>query len=487
MSYQSFPGATGSSRSADKLRRLRFPSLAGKTFLDMGCNQGYFCGFALFQGASRVVGIDRSKKSIEQARARFPEAEFYCQSWDDPLAGQFDVILLASALHYASDQPALIDQLMKRLTPEGVLVLELGIAKGGEDAWVEVKRSIDTRPFPTLAKLKTVLEPYAWRLVGESVRQGGDPVPRSVVHARVPLPMVYLLLNDSGTGKTTLARRLFEPTQVPVVSGDKIFHRIATGRMDGPDTISGLIRKVFQPAGIGGLTKQLLEHGYLEDLVALWIQVAQNRDFALDSFVPEPWREALAEAFRKRGYIPVRMSWEIDQTTSTRAVSEDQAKAYEHSLGGKKLASIQQVQIEKLPTAELPLALRWHLDSPKNFDNLADQKAVTIKGWLMPGSQPETSLRLYVSSGRKMEFFTLDRQRLDVVKSCFGRLDDCPEFVREFNNGFEFRINRAWLRHRTEFGLEYGEERIPLAFLWIPDSSGSQDLTRRFQKWLKQV
>ena len=80
--YQSFPGAPGESHTVDKLKALRMPDLHGRSFLDVGCNEGFFCGFAHFQGASRSLGVDRSAPFIERARQRFPECEFLCQGWE---------------------------------------------------------------------------------------------------------------------------------------------------------------------------------------------------------------------------------------------------------------------------------------------------------------------------------------------------------------------------------------------------------------------
>ena len=54
--YQTFPGKTGASRTAEKLKALLLPDLSGKRFLDVGCNEGFFCGFAKHCGAERSVG-----------------------------------------------------------------------------------------------------------------------------------------------------------------------------------------------------------------------------------------------------------------------------------------------------------------------------------------------------------------------------------------------------------------------------------------------
>src|SRR3546814_17417243 len=78
---------------------------------------------------------DQSRAFIERARARFPACEFHQQGWEQLPDGLFDVILLASALHYADDQAALMHRLVERLTPNGVLVLELGIASSEKSEW----------------------------------------------------------------------------------------------------------------------------------------------------------------------------------------------------------------------------------------------------------------------------------------------------------------------------------------------------------------
>ena len=87
--YQTFPGAPGDSLTLDKLKRLSLPELQGKRFLDVGCNEGFFCGFAAFAGAAHSVGIDRSRGFIDRARQRFPSCEFHARGWDDLPEGDF--------------------------------------------------------------------------------------------------------------------------------------------------------------------------------------------------------------------------------------------------------------------------------------------------------------------------------------------------------------------------------------------------------------
>src|SRR5438093_5815394 len=98
--YQTFDDAPGMVDSRAKLRAFQLPPLSGKTFFDVGCNEGFYCGIALRAGAARVVGLDGSEEFIASARRRFPDVEFLLQRWDTLPNERFDVVLFASAMHY---------------------------------------------------------------------------------------------------------------------------------------------------------------------------------------------------------------------------------------------------------------------------------------------------------------------------------------------------------------------------------------------------
>src|SRR5512134_241970 len=122
MAYQSIGGAKGASDSQEKLTRLRLSRLGpikGKSVLDLGCNEGFFCGALLEKGAARVLGIDQWPGVIAKARDRFPKAEFKVGSWWDLPDEKFDLILFLSAVHYEPRQRALFDKLLNHLTPTG--------------------------------------------------------------------------------------------------------------------------------------------------------------------------------------------------------------------------------------------------------------------------------------------------------------------------------------------------------------------------------
>lgn len=328
--YQTFPDASGASRTMDKLTALKLPDLAGLRFLDVGCNEGFFCGFAKFQGAKRVVGIDQSRGFIDRARNRFPDCEFYQQAWDDLPEGEFDVILLASALHYADDQAALVNRLVERLSADGVLVLELGIVSKKESEWVRVDRGIDQRHFPTMAKLTEVLAPYAWKWMGPSVSQSGDPVARHVVHISRRRPVAYLLLQPPGYGKSSISARLFSPAGVPVVSGDQQISLIAQGKKPVSQALQEAIIRDYSPFRLDQTVRRVFDGGAGAELIALCAKSeSSNGDLALDMYVPMEHHGAVEKAFSDQGYLPVLMLWDrVGASPTTEQAQEERARAY---------------------------------------------------------------------------------------------------------------------------------------------------------------
>ena len=214
--YQTFDDVKGASKSSDKLRALRLGLLTNKSgkgeplrglsMLDLGCNEGFFCGEALRQGASRVVGIDHSRQFVTLARERFQRAEFIEGSWWDVPDERFDVILFLSAIHYEPEPAALLKKLLGNLTPTGTLILECGIAPGAGKAWKAVRRADGIRHYPTEETfLDEVAHPFAVRAVGQSVPQRGDPVPRKVYHCVPRAGMALIVTGPTRSGKSTLA------------------------------------------------------------------------------------------------------------------------------------------------------------------------------------------------------------------------------------------------------------------------------------------
>lgn len=386
--YQSFPEAAGDSRTLDKLKALRLPDLQGKAFLDVGCNEGFFCGFALFQGASRVVGLDHSEKFILRAKARFPACEFHHRGWDRLPSGPFDVILLASALHYADDQPALIHELVSLLSPDGTLVLELGIVSSRRAEWRRVKRGIDEREFPSMPMLEKMLAGYAWKWMGPSVSQDGDPVARHVVHVSRRRPVAYLLLQPPGYGKSSIASALFPGAGIPVVSGDTEIARAAKDDGSVPAALHAAVSENFSPFHIDQIIQRIFERGLADELVALWIARAGKGDFAIDAFVPAEHQRTVERILERNGYLPVRLEW--GRLGAAPLPEEVMARAAEDFY-----LSLLDERVGKGPTEKC----EW---SPAGFvDELSlTDGRLTVRGWAVDsqGALPEG---IHASLGRR--------------------------------------------------------------------------------------
>ena len=189
----------GMSDSTRKLERLGFPlNLKDKAFLDIGCNEGFFCGVALERGATRVVGIDFEVNALEFAKKTYPGGEYVRSSWKTLPPGPFDVVQWSSAMHYELDPASVFRQVSHRLAAGGLLILECGAFDRSAKEMIQVQRHSDTLWYPTIRLLvEDLLRDFSVRCVSEAVIAEGDPVPRYVFHCRKRIPSVMLVKNQS--------------------------------------------------------------------------------------------------------------------------------------------------------------------------------------------------------------------------------------------------------------------------------------------------
>lgn len=311
MAYHDFPWQKGASKSFEKLLALSLPALQGKSVLDVGCNEGYFCGWAAFQKAALVHGVDKDPAFIEQAQAWFPMCTFSCTDWNYLGTRKYDVILCLSALHYAPDQSAMIQRLMDRLEPGGLLVLEIGVADGDADEFIPVKRSIkaqgdDIRFFPTFAKVRSMLSPYAFKHMGQSVMQSGDPLPRHVFHVQHKRPFAVLLMDAHYSGKSSVTEAILRPG-IFKIAGESIYQEIYDGKIAASDALKAHIVYVegtrhMQPQQI---TWDICANGLVPELAKVYFDLSGQRDFILEHFIPYDYRAQMAELCEAAGYFVV--------------------------------------------------------------------------------------------------------------------------------------------------------------------------------------
>lgn len=257
MPYQSFDGPADSD-SQGKLAALHLPPLAGKRFLGLGCNEGFFCGRALAETATRVVGIDSNDELIRSARRRFPAAESRCASWWDLPDEPFDVMLMASALHCERNPLELCRRIRSRLPPGGLFVLECGVVTDWvQPAWIETQRCDCAPKEPTLALLRDhIQQDFAVRHVGPSVAAPGDCVARHVFHCHAFEPTVFVVRGRTGTGKTVLSTELANHG-LPVVDVDLVMFSIASDATGHTGGVFDLVKERTQGHLVASLYREM--------------------------------------------------------------------------------------------------------------------------------------------------------------------------------------------------------------------------------------
>lgn len=173
-----------------KFDGLQISGLKGRSYLDIGCNSGMFCQFAVEGGAVDVVGIDIDSRLIELAKKSVPQASFVVSRFEDIDLGaqQFDVVTIASAIHYSLDFIAVANIILGLVKEDGLLVIEGGLfdPAGNSDLNVPVpgwRKVGDHCRQLSLGFASDVLFPSCnVTLIGPSLNQGGDNLARYVLH-----------------------------------------------------------------------------------------------------------------------------------------------------------------------------------------------------------------------------------------------------------------------------------------------------------------
>ncbi|SEN96843.1 Methyltransferase domain-containing protein [Mesobacillus persicus] len=121
------------------------PSLEGKSVLDLGCGNGQFASYCVDRGASKVLGVDISKKMLELAKQEnnHEKIEYLCSPIEDlDLSNQtFHVIVSSLAIHYIKDYSNLIKTITKLLAKDGEFIFStehpIVTARKDMDNWVK--------------------------------------------------------------------------------------------------------------------------------------------------------------------------------------------------------------------------------------------------------------------------------------------------------------------------------------------------------------
>jgi SAM-dependent methyltransferase len=136
--------------AASSLRSLlRTDSLAGKTFLDVGCGSGLFSIAAAQLGAAHIVGVDVNPRCIAVSQRNrdtlAPRApiEFAMASALDieqmHALGRFDIVYAWGSLHHTGDMWHAIANTAENVAPGGTLVLAIYNRHVTSPAWTRIK------------------------------------------------------------------------------------------------------------------------------------------------------------------------------------------------------------------------------------------------------------------------------------------------------------------------------------------------------------
>lgn len=106
-----------------------FPDLRGSSVLDLGCGYGWHCKYAAEQGAAEVLGIDGSRRMVEEAGKRNPDpciSYRVCslEEYGYPKE-KYDLVISSLVLHYVEDLENIYRKVYKTLKPGGIFLFNI--------------------------------------------------------------------------------------------------------------------------------------------------------------------------------------------------------------------------------------------------------------------------------------------------------------------------------------------------------------------------
>lgn len=126
------------------------PDFRNKRVLDLGCGFGWHCQYAIEHGATYALGIDISKKMLEEAAKRntAPQIDYQCmaiEDYDFP-NDNFDVVISSLAFHYLESFEDICKKVNRCLRPKGAFVFSVEhpvfTAYGSQDWYYDEKGNL---------------------------------------------------------------------------------------------------------------------------------------------------------------------------------------------------------------------------------------------------------------------------------------------------------------------------------------------------------
>jgi 2-polyprenyl-3-methyl-5-hydroxy-6-metoxy-1,4-benzoquinol methylase len=167
MNYHSIPelGISGGRNNEQRVKEMGIDKIdfKGKTVLDIGCSEGFFCRYAIDRGAKRVVGIDL-EDVVSPVREYTSYKGYYNIDYlgmdlltQTPQLEQFDIVFFFSMVQHIGMPQWIIDVV------KDLLIFE-GNAKNRDNEAFD-KILFGTRPFKKIRDGVTndlMVRPYIW-------------------------------------------------------------------------------------------------------------------------------------------------------------------------------------------------------------------------------------------------------------------------------------------------------------------------------------
>lgn len=137
---------------------LKFPSLEGRSFLDLGSGSGLFSLAAMRLGAARVLSLDVDPSSVactqEMRRRYMRDAENWAVERADILddsristLGEWDVVYSWGVLHHTGDMYGALDRAAALVAPDGRLFISIYNDQGLRSRiWRRIKQTYNALP-----------------------------------------------------------------------------------------------------------------------------------------------------------------------------------------------------------------------------------------------------------------------------------------------------------------------------------------------------
>lgn len=129
--YAQMERSKGGLKSAGEWHQLQplFPSLHGKSVLDLGCGYGWHSKYASEQGATCVLGLDLSVRMIEEARKRNSAANIIyrvcgVEEYEYP-ENTYDLVISNLVLHYIADLDPIFAKVFRTLKTGGSFLFNI--------------------------------------------------------------------------------------------------------------------------------------------------------------------------------------------------------------------------------------------------------------------------------------------------------------------------------------------------------------------------